>query len=130
MNDGLQGEDMPAPYALVIEDDPHIADIFKRALQDSGFSSDVISDPHKAQAHLVFSTPDLVLLDIHLPRISGEVILRQLQGKRRFHRTHILIVTGDPEMGARYADKVEDVLIKPIGYEDLRERAKLILSQV
>lgn len=119
---------MSAPYALVVDDDQAVAEIFQRALQDCGYRADVIDGGHKAQAQLVFTTPDLVVLDLHIPNLSGDIILRQLRGQLRFANTRVVITTGDAGAVARFAGLADQVLLKPIGYEQMRELAKHYLS--
>ncbi|MBX3047459.1 MAG: response regulator [Anaerolineales bacterium] len=119
---------MSAPYALVVDDDQAVAEIFQRALQDCGYRADVMEGGHKAQAQLVFTTPDLVLLDLHIPNLSGDIILRQLRGQLRFANTRVVITTGDASAVARFAGLADQVLLKPIGYEQMRELAQHYLS--
>lgn len=114
---------MAAPYALVVEDDPEVAYIFKQALQDAGFQTDIVATGHKAQARLVFTTPDLIVLDMHLPRLSGKVVLRQLRGQHRLNNVRIIIATGDEAAAAQYGHLADRVLVKPIGYEQMRATA-------
>ena len=118
---------MTAPFALVIEDDADAAQIFKTALQDAGFVTEVFSNGHEAQARLVFTTPELILLDIHLPSLSGEVLLRQLRGRKRLANVAVLIITGDPEAVERYQSEGYQALLKPVGYEALRTIAEQLI---
>lgn len=118
---------MAAPYALVVEDDPEVAFIFKQALQDAGFQADIVETGHRAQARLVFTTPDLILLDMHLPRLSGKVVLRQLRGQRRLDHVRVVIATGDEGAARQYQHLADKVLVKPVGYEQVRELAASLL---
>lgn len=119
---------MSAPYALVVDDDQAVAGIFQRALQDSGYRAEVMDNGHKAQAQLVFTTPDLVLLDLHIPTLSGEIILRQLRGHLRFANTRVVITTGDARALARFGGLADEVLLKPVGYEQICQLARHYLS--
>jgi chemosensory pili system protein ChpA (sensor histidine kinase/response regulator) len=119
---------MAAPYAMVIEDDPRVAELFQRALQDAGYQAEIMENGHKAQARLVFTTPDLIVLDMHLPSLEGTVLLRQIRGQQRFKNVHIVVATGDQHAAASYAEQVDHVLLKPIGYEQLRSIAENYLS--
>ncbi len=115
---------MAARYALVIEDDPLVAELFQRALQDAGYQAEVMENGHKAQAQLVFTTPDLVVIDIHLPSLSGAVLLRQVRGQQRFWHTRIIVVSGDAEAAKEFEPLADEVVIKPIGYEEIRRLAE------
>lgn len=119
---------MATPFAFIVEDDPLVAELFQRALQDAGYQAEILESGHKAQARLVFTSPDLILLDLHLPNLSGEVVLRQVRGQQRLERTRILVATGDREAAQGFADLADEVLIKPVGYEQLRQLAEQYLS--
>jgi CheY-like chemotaxis protein len=82
---------------------------------------------HKAQANLVFTTPDLVLLDLHLPSLDGGVLLRQIRSQSRLVHTRVVLITGDAPKAERYASEVDGTLIKPVGYEQVRHIAELLI---
>jgi two-component system KDP operon response regulator KdpE len=119
---------MDKPYALVVDDDPAVAELFQRALQDAGYQAEILDNGHKAQARLVFTTPDLILLDLHLPNLSGEVILRQIRGQQRLGHTRVLVTTGDRAAAERFAGLADQVLVKPVGYEQVRSAAEKLLA--
>lgn len=119
---------MGAPFALVVDDDPAVAQLFQKALQDAGYQAEIMENGHKAQARLVFTTPDLILLDLHLPSLSGEVILRQIRGQQRLGRTRVVVTTGDGDAATRFASQADRVLVKPVGYEQVRQLAESYLN--
>lgn len=119
---------MATPFALVVEDDAPVAELFQRALQDAGYQAEILESGHKAQARLMFTSPDLILLDLHLPNLSGEVVLRQVRGQQRLGRTRVFVATGDREAARHYAGLADQVLLKPVGYEQLRQLAQQYLS--
>lgn len=119
---------MDKPYALVVDDDQAVAELFQRALQDAGFQTEILENGHKAQACLVFKTPDLIVLDLHLPSLSGEIILRQIRGQQRLGHTRVLVTTGDRVAAERFAGLADEVLVKPVGYEQVRQTAEKYLS--
>ena len=118
---------MSNPYALVVEDEPLVAELFRRALQDAGYQAEVMDNGHKAQAKLVFTSPEVVLLDMNLPNISGSVLLRQIRGQRRLSGTHVVVVTGDKEAAKTFADEADQVLVKPVDYDQVRQVAERFL---
>lgn len=121
---------MANPYALVVEDEPLIAELFQRALRDAGYHAEIMDNGHKAQAQLVFTSPEIVLLDMNLPSISGSVLLRQIRGQRRLSGTHVVVVTGDKEVAKQLAKDADQVLVKPVGYEQVREVAERYLHPI
>lgn len=115
---------MATAYAMVVEDDSSLAALFQRALDDAGYEVEVMENGHKAQASLMFTTPDLVLLDLHLPSLEGSVLLRQIRSQVRLVHTRVVLITGDPVTANRHADQADGVLVKPAGYEQVRRLAE------
>lgn len=118
---------MTAPFALVIEDDVELSQIFQTALQDAGSHTQAFSNAHEAQARLLFTTPQLILLDLHLPDLSADLLLRQLRGRKRLANVAVLVVTGDSAAAQRYQSQGQQVLLKPLGYEAIRVMAQQLL---
>lgn len=115
---------MAIPYAMVVEDDSSVAALFQRALNDAGYQAEIMENGHKAQANLMFTTPDLVLLDLHLPSLEGTVLLRQIRSQVRLVHTRVVLITGDALVADRHAGQADGVLIKPAGYEQVRRLAE------
>jgi hypothetical protein len=55
------------------------------------------------------------------------VLLRQIRGQRRLSGTHVVVVTGDKDSARRLADEADQVLVKPVAYEQVREVAERYL---
>ncbi|HAV77366.1 MAG TPA: hypothetical protein DCX53_08435 [Anaerolineae bacterium] len=108
--------------ALIIEDDEDLANIFAEALRGVGFEVEHATDGKAAQEKIRNEvTPYLVLLDMHLPHISGAELLDEMKADERFAGTTIIITTADARMGETYGDKADFVLIKPISFVQLRD---------
>ncbi len=114
---------MSKPLALIIEDEEMLATIFEQALVMAEYETEVIRDGRAAAARLQEVVPAVITLDLHLPHISGEELLRQIRADDRFQKTKIIIATADARM-AEYLDRKADlVLIKPIRFSQLRDLA-------
>ena len=111
------------PYGLVIEDDPDLAKIFSEALRRAGYDVRVFYDGAAGLVELNDGVPSVIVLDLHLPGISGEIILEYIQGDERFERTWIILATADLRKADELRDQADLVLIKPIGFNQLREIA-------
>lgn len=108
--------------ALIIEDDEDLANIFSEALRSGGFEVEHISDGRLAQERLKNgNAPFIVLLDMHLPYISGADLLTIIKEDEKFSKTMTLITTADALMGNMYRDQVDFVLVKPISFVQLRD---------
>jgi two-component system cell cycle response regulator DivK len=108
--------------ALIIEDDEDLANIFAEALRGVGFEVEHVADGKLAQGRLkIGAVPYIILLDMHLPHVSGADLLHTIKGDEKFAKTMTIITTADARMGDMYSDKVDFVLIKPISFVQLRD---------
>jgi two-component system, cell cycle response regulator DivK len=108
--------------ALIIEDDEDLADIFAEALRGVGFEVELISDGWQAQERLKGgAVPFIILLDMHLPHVSGGDLLTIIKQDERFSATKIIITTADARMGDLYREQADFTLIKPISFVQLRD---------
>jgi DNA-binding response OmpR family regulator len=118
------------PLALIIEDDIDLANIFTEAVQNADFEVESIQDGEQALARLASIVPAMVVLDLHLPHVGGEQILKQIRADSRLARTRIIVATADPVKGDALAEQADLVLIKPISFGQLRDMAKRLRPAV
>ncbi len=109
--------------AIIVEDDAKQAEIFSQALKLAGFEVQIIADGAEALTALATEIPDLVLLDLHLPHVSGEKILEKIRTSSHLNDTKVIITTADAEKAFLLNDASDLVLIKPISFNQLRELA-------
>lgn len=109
--------------ALVIEDDEAHADLFLEALQKAGFEVEVIQDGYLALSRLAGTIPSLVILDLHLPHVSGQDILDHIRADVRLAKTRVMVVSADTQMLSMLREKADLTLAKPVSYFQLRELA-------
>ena len=108
--------------ALIIEDDEDLANIFAEALRGVGFEVEHIADGQIAQERLKKGdAPFIMLLDMHLPHVSGGDLLTTIKADEKFNSTTLIITTADARMGDLYRDQADFVLIKPISFVQLRD---------
>jgi two-component system KDP operon response regulator KdpE len=122
---------MSQPLALIIEDEADLAEIFSQALRAAGFGTEIARDGRQALERLASITPDVVVLDLHLPHVDGDDLLHQIRGDSRLADTRVIIASADPLM-AEVLDGLADlVLIKPVSFgqlRDLSQRLKLTIG--
>ena len=121
------------PLAFIIEDEEFLADIFTQTLQDAGFETKAINDGEVAMQQLARSHPDLVVLDLHLPKYSGTNIFDFIWSSDHLKKTWTIVATADASSAADLRTVYDEkksrliVLIKPISVTDLKQLAlKLI----
>ncbi len=109
--------------ALIIEDDEDIAEIFDQALGNAGFQTEVIYEGELAQKRLQEVVPHVIVLDMHLPGVSGQELLTQIRSDRRLLEAIVLVATADAMLAEVHRDKADFVLVKPISFSQLRDLA-------
>lgn len=109
--------------ALIIEDDPAQQDIFMQAVKMAGFTVETIGDGAEALARLKDVEPQLVILDLHLPKVSGDEILAAIRADERLASVPVILATADPILAESLSDTSDLVLLKPISFTQLRDLA-------
>ena len=113
---------MSKPIAFIVEDDPQLSKIFSISLQ-TDFVTEVANDGGSALARLAEIVPALVVLDLHLPSISGKEILIYILSEARLANTHVIICTADERQAQALEEKADIVLLKPVSPTQLRQMA-------
>lgn len=108
-------------FALVIEDDEDLSAIFTKALQEAGFEVETIQDGAIAQKRLEEVVPQVIVLDFHLPHVSGIILLKQIHATEALNKTRIIISTADAAQAEQYRSMAVTVLVKPVSYSLLRD---------
>ena len=115
---------------LIIEDDARIANWVKVYFERAGFSADVA---HDGEAGLVLArdlNPDLIILDLMLPRLDGVELCRML---RKESDVPIIMLTAREAHGERVIgldSGADDYVVKPFDPEELIARAQAVLRRV
>ncbi|MGD1995267.1 MAG: response regulator [Anaerolineae bacterium] len=119
---------MSRRLALIVEDDRDLAIIFAEALHAADYETEIARRGNEALACLASMTPEIVILDLHLPRVSGADILRQIRSEERLMETRVIIVTADPREAETLYEGADLTLIKPIDFGQLRDLAKRLAT--
>ncbi len=117
------------PRVLVVDDEPQIAQIARDYLEHAGFSVIVAGDGRKALDLARSRQPDLIVLDLALPRIDGLDVAREL---RRESNVPIIMVTARVEEADRIAGLevgADDYVTKPFSPRELVARVKAVLRR-
>ena len=107
------------PLALIIEDNQDQNLVFTTALKQAGFDTESILEGAKAEARLKEIVPDLVVLDLHIPGVHGEKLLRQIRGDQRLADVRIMLATADASLAQVLQSQADLVLLKPVSFSQL-----------
>ncbi len=117
---------------LVVDDEPNIVLSLEFLMEQAGFEVVTAEDGEQALARVNDSQPDLLLLDISLPGISGFDVLEQLRGKEATAQLPIIMLTAhgrDVEREKGMALGADDYITKPFSTQSLVEKVKALLIE-
>ena len=114
---------------LTADDDPHLLRLVMRNLQLEGYEVLTASDGQQALEQMKAHTPDLLLLDVMMPRMDGFTVCQEV---RAYSAVPIIMVTarGQERDKVRGLDLgADDYLTKPFGVEELLARVRAVLRR-
>jgi two-component system response regulator MprA len=117
------------PRVLVVEDDEEIAQVLQRSLRMEGYEVRTSADGEAALADADAFSPDLVILDLGLPKLDGIDVARTL---RADGDVPILMLTARDAVDARVAGLdagADDYLVKPFERQELLARLRALLRR-
>ena len=110
---------MDRPFALLIEDDRDVSALFRHVLDLAGYDSESILDGKEAMDRLATLTPDVVLLDLQLPNMSGVEILKRMRADERMKTIPVVVITAYAYYANSLPVKPDLFLLKPVDIHDL-----------
>jgi two-component system response regulator MprA len=125
----LSETDPSGGRVLVVEDDADIADVLRRSLRNEGYEVKTSADGVDALDVAAGFVPDLVVLDLGLPRLDGVEVCRRL---REEGDVPILMLTARAETDDRVTgldSGADDYLVKPFERQELLARIRALLRR-
>jgi diguanylate cyclase (GGDEF)-like protein len=110
---------MEKPFALIIEDDRDIVSLFRHVLDLAGYRTEIVLHGGVAVDYLSKSKPDIVLLDLGLPGVSGVEILKMMRADERLKHVPVVVITAHSHLIETLPVKPQLVLIKPVNIEQM-----------
>jgi len=121
------------PKVLVVEDEQDIAALIKHALERAGDATvDIVSSGDSALRAAVDSAPDLVILDLNLPVLSGTEVCRILRARPATADIPIIMLTARTAEADRVAGLdlgADDYVTKPFSLRELSARVRAVLRR-
>lgn len=124
-------------YILIVDDDPDILEGILTILEDQPYRLATARDGKKCLEMIAEETPDLLILDLLMPRLDGWGVIRELRSEPRYASLPIMILTTVIEDASRrryeletgMAMDVQDYVQKPAKPADLIQRIERLLQR-
>ena len=120
------------PSVLIVDDERDILEVLRYNLEQAGFLVRTALDGHTALSEILREAPDLVVLDIMLPDMTGLEVCRRIRGAERTSRLPILMLTAKAEEVDRVVGLeigADDYVTKPFSPRELVLRIQSILRR-
>jgi excisionase family DNA binding protein len=121
----------PAPLVLIVDDDPRIREFVRVNLEMDGFAVREAGSADEGLAALEDEPPDLILLDVMMPKVDGWEMLQRVRERHGVDSIQVIMFSGQLEHdGSDQAEAggAQAFLGKPFNPQDLVARAKDLLG--
>ena len=115
--------------ALIVEDDKALANIFAMVMQKLDIETVAFYQGDQALAWLAEQCPDLLILDLHVPIVSGFTILEHLRASPQGKQVPVIVTTADVLTVDTIRDHVDAVLTKPFSPRELIAVTQALLTE-
>lgn len=105
--------------ALIVEDNTTLANILASLLETLEVNSTIKHNGRSAAEYLQTNQPDLILLDIHIPELSGTTLLKQIRANDKLTHTKVIVLTADQTALQKMTPQADLLLLKPVDTEEI-----------
>lgn len=117
---------------LIIDDEVDVTDLVAYHVKGRGWLSEMVNDPHHSLAVARSFLPDLIVLDVMMPGLSGLQVCRLLRADPRLARVPVIFLTARAEEGERIQGLetgADDYIVKPFSPKELMLRIQTIFRR-
>ncbi|GAB4426276.1 MAG: response regulator [Anaerolineae bacterium] len=121
-----------AKKVLIVDDEENIVISIEFLIDQAGYQVDIARDGEEALAKMGAFNPDLVLLDVMMPKINGFEVCRRIRENPQFDGVKIIMLTAkgrEVEVAKGLALGANSYIIKPFSTKELMAEVNHILSQ-
>lgn len=113
---------------LVIDDDPDIRGMLQMILEEQGYHVLTAPDGQAGLQRAISDLPDLVIVDMMMPKMSGFVVLERIKQSNQLTMPVIMLTANESEQQRAFAEflGVDAYLNKPIGTRQLLDKLKIL----
>jgi putative two-component system response regulator len=115
---------------LIVDDDPVVRETIRDSVEHLGYATREAGSAEEALAEIAAGLPDLILLDVRMPGITGIDLCRQLKADQATHLIPVVLLTAQGELDTRVAGLeagADDYFTKPVHLRELRARLRALI---
>lgn len=127
----MLAQDTTPSRLLVVDDEPHIAQILRFTLEKAGYQVFTAADGQEALEKIVELEPNLVILDVMMPVLDGYEVCRRMREDFKMNQIPVIMLSAKGELPERVKGLeggANDYLIKPYSNDELLLRVKNVLE--
>jgi two-component system phosphate regulon response regulator PhoB len=121
-----------APVVLVVDDDPRVLELLEIAFESHGFKVVKAADGDAAIHRIAAERPDLMVMDVRLPKKSGIEVLEILRRDPTDAQMPVIVISGTSDTDARlraFTSGADDFVAKPFSPKELIARMRRLLAR-
>jgi DNA-binding response OmpR family regulator len=129
---GTHPSQEPSATVLVADDDRDIRDLVAFKLEQAGYTVYAVEDGLSALETARATRPDLAVLDVMMPGLSGVDVTRELRVDPTTARTPVILLTAraqESDVEAGFSTGADDYVVKPFSPRELLSRVQAVLAR-
>ena len=118
---------------LIVEDEDTLIELLEYNFKKEGYTVETATDGESALDKILFKSPDLIILDWMLPKLSGIELCRQIRNTKQIKNIPVIMLTARGEERDRLKGLemgADDYVTKPFSINELLARAKTVLKRI
>ena len=119
-----------APRILIVDDDPNLLVILADQLRMDGYQVQTARDGDEALRRLKSGWPDLLIIDMMMPRMDGLTLAREIKAQADLPIIVLSAIDADDSKADLLKEVAEDYITKPYHYPELRARVNRVLRRL
>lgn len=110
---------------LVVDDDPSLTGLLTLFLNDAGYKAIAVNSGKRALEMIKQDPPDVVLLDLMMPMVSGSVVCREIRASEATRHIPVVVISGDGKADTKWIEAGADAcIIKPFDLDEILDYIK------
>ena len=125
--------DMSKPLVFIVEDQKPLAMAYGDALDMVGYQTRLLFDGKQALDALNNTIPDMIVLDMNLPGVSGHYVFRHLRSQKQLLHIPVIVATANSLLASAIEKELgsgDHLLIKPVSLMELQKLGKRLYPPV